>query len=260
MNALIQRPTRWALPAIALVAIVLPLDAADVSPKQQPTAAETFVYVHGAWNGGFWLKSIERLLRAQGHEVYRPTLTGLGERVHLAHRDIDLDIHIQDIVNVIVWEELRDVVLVGRSYGGMVIAGVVDRVPERIKRVIYLDAFLPTDGESLLEISKTKPKVQSDGFVLPPGRTSPGKAPPHMVPQPEKTFTQKISLRQQDAVVRIPTTYILTVEGGKRPEDDEFFRFYERAQSRGWKVVVMEADHGPEASRPEEILKLLTQP
>jgi pimeloyl-ACP methyl ester carboxylesterase len=254
-----NRRVAWLFSILALIAIVLRLDAAEVSSKTPPSTAETFVYVHGAWNGGFGLKKIEQLLRAKGHEVYRPTLTGQGERVHLASPDIDLDTHIQDIVNVIVWEDLHNVVLVGRSYGGMVISGVIDRVPDRIKRAIYIDAFLPADGESLLEISRTKPKVQDDGFIAPRGGT-PAKIPPHMVPQPGKTFTQKISLRHQEATARIPTTYIFTVDKGKRPEDDEFFKFAERAKTRGWKVLTMEADHAPENSCPEELLPLLTNP
>lgn len=243
---------------VALVAFVLQVGGAEVASKSETALAETFVYVHGAWNGGFGLKKIERLLRAEGHDVYRPTLTGQGERVHHANRDIDLDTHIQDVVNVIVWEELRDVVLVGRSYGGMVITGVVDRVPDRIKRVIYLDAFLPGDGESLIDISPIQVKVQDDGFVAPPMRNMLAKDPPYMVPQPGKTFTQKIRLRNQDLVARIPTTYILTVDSGKRPEDDTFFKFAERARLRGWKVLTMEADHSPETSRPQELLSLLT--
>jgi len=242
-----------------LLAIVLQLSAAEVSPKPKMESAETFVYVHGAGYGSFMLKKIDRLLRAQGHDVYRPTLTGIGERVHHARRDIDLDMHIQDIVNVIVWEELRDVVLVGRSYGGMVITGVVDRLPDRIKRVIYLDAFLPVDGESLVDISPVPVKVQDDGFIAPPGRTLQTKGPPHGVPQPAKTFTQKIRLHNQDIVARVPTTYILTVEPGKRPEDDMFFKSAERARVRGWKVVTMEADHNPETSRPEALLPFLTR-
>jgi pimeloyl-ACP methyl ester carboxylesterase len=262
MNSSSLRAARWAVSAIAWVAIGLRLPAAETSPKQTSSRPETFVYVHGAWNGSYGLQKIERLLRAAGHEVYRPALTGLGERVHLAHADISLDTHIQDIVNVIVWEDLRDVVLVGRSYGGMVIAGVIDRVPERIRRAIYLDAFLPADGESLLEISPQRVGVQDDGFVAipPPIRPAVGKAPPHPVPQPGKTFSQKLRLRNPDAAARIPTTYLLTVEAGKRPEEDPFFKFAERARARGWKVAVMEADHGPEISRPEALLPLLTTP
>src|SRR5690606_6360151 len=110
---------------------------------------QTFVIVHGAWAGGWEHKKIAEALEAKGHKVFRPTLTGQGERVHLAKAvDVDLSMHIHDIVNFIEWEDLNDIVLVGHSYGGMVITGVADRVANRLKHVIYLDAFLPENGES----------------------------------------------------------------------------------------------------------------
>jgi hypothetical protein len=111
------------------------------------------VLVHGAWGGGWAWKRVTPLLRAQGHEVFTPTLTGLGERVHLASPAVNLDTHIQDIVNVLLYEDLRDVVLVGHSYGGMVITGVLDRVPERLAHVVHLDAEVPRDGESEFDVS-----------------------------------------------------------------------------------------------------------
>src|SRR5208282_2345856 len=107
----------------------------------------TYVIVHGAWGGGWDWKHVDDLLTADGHEVYRPTLTGQGEHSNLSSTNIDLDTHIQDIVNVILWENLHDVVLVGHSYGGMVITGVADRVPDRIQRLVYVDALLPENGE-----------------------------------------------------------------------------------------------------------------
>ena len=103
----------------------------------------TFVLVHGAWHGGWCWRRVERLLRAQGHEVLTPTLTGLGERAHLMSRQIDLETHIEDVLGVLRIENLRDVVLCGHSYGGMVITGVADREPECITALVYLDAFVP---------------------------------------------------------------------------------------------------------------------
>jgi pimeloyl-ACP methyl ester carboxylesterase len=107
----------------------------------------TFVLVHGMWAGGWYWQKVRPLLRAAGHEVFSPTLTGLGERVHLARPEVDLDTHIDDVVNVMRYEDLRDVVLVGHSYAGMVIGGVADRAPERLARLVYLDAFVPEDGD-----------------------------------------------------------------------------------------------------------------
>jgi pimeloyl-ACP methyl ester carboxylesterase len=134
--------------------------------------------VHGAWGGGWDWKHVDQLLTADGYKVYRPTLTGQGERSHLASTNIDLDTHIQDIVNVIVWEDLHDVVLVGHSYGGMVITGVADRVPDRIRRLVYVDAFVPDNGESANEITiaPALKKPVTNGFVMPLAQGEPAAA------------------------------------------------------------------------------------
>ena len=113
---------------------------------------ETYVYSPGMTSGGFWMKPVAQRLRKAGHEIYTLTLTGLGERSHLLTRDIDLDTHIQDVLNVLEFEDLDDVILVGKSYSGMVITGVAEAMPERIKHLVYLDAFVPQDGQSLADI------------------------------------------------------------------------------------------------------------
>ena len=106
----------------------------------------TFVVAHGAWSSGWAWKKMRPLLRAAGHEIFTPSYTGLGERSHLSSPDLTLETHIQDIANVLFYEDLTDVVLIGHSYGGMVATGVADRASERIRQVIYLDAFVPRDG------------------------------------------------------------------------------------------------------------------
>ena len=108
----------------------------------------SFVLVHGAWHGGWCWRDVASGLRAAGHTVFTPTLSGLGERSHQLSPEIDIDTHIADILNVLEWEELSDIVLVGHSYGGMVITGVADRARERIGHLVYLDAFVPEDGDS----------------------------------------------------------------------------------------------------------------
>jgi pimeloyl-ACP methyl ester carboxylesterase len=112
----------------------------------------TFVLVHGSWAGGVVWREVARRLRKAGHDVYAPTLTGIGERKHLLNREINLDTHIQDVIGVIDDEDLADIVLVGHSYGGMVISGVADRVPEKVASLVYLDAFVPEDGQSNFSI------------------------------------------------------------------------------------------------------------
>ena len=112
----------------------------------------TFVLVHGAWHGGWCWRRVENLLRAEGHRVHAPTLSGLADRSHLAGAGITLSTHVEDVANLIRWEGLKDVVLCGHSYGGMVVSGVAERAPEgSIASIVFLDAFLPADGRSLLD-------------------------------------------------------------------------------------------------------------
>lgn len=112
----------------------------------------TFVLVHGSSHGGWCWKKIIPLLRKYGHEVFAPTLTGLGERSHLVSKDIGLDTHILDILQVLIYEDLDNVILVGHSYGGLVVGGVAEKVPDRIKRLVYLDAYIPQDNKSAFDI------------------------------------------------------------------------------------------------------------
>jgi len=120
----------------------------------------TVVLVHGGWGGGYAWQHVARRLRAAGHEVYTPTLTGLGERVHLATPQVDLGTHIADVVNLLEAEDLSAVALAGHSYGGMVITGVAQCVPQRLDELIYLDAFVPRDGDALLDL--LAPQARAD--------------------------------------------------------------------------------------------------
>jgi pimeloyl-ACP methyl ester carboxylesterase len=113
----------------------------------------TYVLVHGGGHGGWCYQRVARLLRSAGHEVHTPTLTGLAERSHLMGPHVDLDLHIQDITALLHYEDLREVILVGHSYGGMVITGVADRATERIGRLVYLDAATPVNGQSLVDVA-----------------------------------------------------------------------------------------------------------
>jgi pimeloyl-ACP methyl ester carboxylesterase len=113
----------------------------------------TYVLVHGGGHGGWCYQRVARILRAEGHEVYAPTLTGLGERAHLLDDRVDLNRHIEDVVAVLHFEDLRDVILVGHSYGGMVITGIADRAADRVGKLVYLDAANPVNGQSLVDVS-----------------------------------------------------------------------------------------------------------
>jgi len=113
----------------------------------------TYVLVHGGGHGGWCYQRVSRILREAGHEVHAPSLTGLGERAHLLRPGIDLDLQITDVVNLVHYEDLRDVILVGHSYGGMVVTGVADRASDRIGRLVYLDAANPKDSQSLVDVA-----------------------------------------------------------------------------------------------------------
>lgn len=241
---------------------ILILIGTAISHAGEPVSAESkpvLVSVHGAWAGGWQMKKVVPLLEARGYEVHCPTLSGLGERFHTATADIGLETHIQDIVNYILFADLHHVILLGHSYGGMVITGVADRIPERIARLVYLDAFLPENGESALGGRPGLPELFAqntrEGFIH-PWWLKPGKPFPHDVPHPLKTMTDAIVLTNP-AAAAIPGTYILTVEPGKAPETDDFYPFYQRALARGWPVIVMEADHVPQWRKPAETAALL---
>jgi pimeloyl-ACP methyl ester carboxylesterase len=137
-----------------------------------------YVLVHGAWHGSWCWTRVRRLLAA-GHRVFTPTLTGLGERSHLLSRDVGLDTHIADVANLIIWEDLRDIVLVGHSYGGMVVRHVADRMPDRIRSLVYLDAFVPENGKTLFdylpdngESDRKLAMAHGDGWRVPPRSAS----------------------------------------------------------------------------------------
>lgn len=225
-----------------------------------PTNKHTYVIVHGAWGGGWAFRQVDSLLTADGNKVFRPTLTGQGERAHLASTNINLSTHIQDIVNVILYEDLHDIVLVGHSYGGMVITGVADRVPDRIQRLIYIDALLPLDGESVdsdrVHFGKHPVDlVISNGFTTYRGFNT-NRPLPHDVPMSAKTFSEAISLKNQDVAKKIPAAYILAI-GTNSVQDARFNFFYERAKERGWPVFTIESDHNAQWSHPKELTKML---
>jgi pimeloyl-ACP methyl ester carboxylesterase len=237
------------------IAIMLLLLLSNMSPVFSQKKQTTFVIVHGAWGGSWAFKKVDSLMTAHGHLVYRPSLTGQGERVHLASPEIDLSTHVNDVVNMILFENLKDIVLVGHSYGGMVITGVADRIPERIRKLLYLDAFLPVDGESLFSSNPTnrewlKP-MEKDGMLTPPW-VKPGQPLPRDVPQSVKTFSEPLSLKNPKAK-SIPGVYILTIDTGKKAEDDTFAMFGDRAKKRGYKFIELIADHNPQWSKPEEL-------
>lgn len=229
----------------------------------------TFVLVHGAWAGSIVWRPIEDRLRKAGHEVLRPTLTGLGERRHLLSRGIDLDTHIEDVLAVIDYEDLTDVVLVGHSYGGMVVTGVADRVPDKIASLVYLDAFLPENGQSLFGLVPAdaprpdRPSVPADeDYLTPPlppdafGEPSPEALDffeRKTAPQPTACFTQPVAL--SGGIDRIAKkTYIYAND----PAPTTFTPFFEKLKDEpGWAVHTLPCTHMVQIDMPDELTELL---
>jgi pimeloyl-ACP methyl ester carboxylesterase len=244
-----------------LTILLLIIVCTSHSAFSQATPKPTYVIVHGAWGGSWAFKQVDSLLTEKGGIVYRPSLTGLGERMHLATKDVGLSTHITDVVNMILFEDLQNVILVGHSYGGMVITGVADSIPGRISKLIYLDAFVPDAGENVISLVGSREeafkKMNVNGYLI-PAWVPAGKLPPKDVPHPFKTFTDKIILKNKLRVT-ISTTYILTVDKGKDPKNDDFAIQADRAQKKGWPVVYLESDHNPQWSAPQALAEMLTK-
>jgi len=211
----------------------------------------TFVLVHGTTGGGWVWKRIAKRLKDAGHVVYRPTLTGLGERVHLATRDVGLATHIQDIVNVITYEELSDIILVGHSYGGIVVDGVAEAIPERIREIVYLDAVIAQDGESVADCVGPEARArfssqvaeQGDGWLIPVQR-GPNDLPGKNTPHPWKSWSDPIH-RSNPAAAAIPRIYLRCI-ADKQPGSDwekTTATSWQRAQANGWRLVEVDTVH-----------------
>jgi pimeloyl-ACP methyl ester carboxylesterase len=224
----------------------------------------TFVVAHGAWSAGWAWKKMHPLMTARGHRLVAPTYTGLGERAHLAGPEIDLDTHIADILGVLEFEDLSAINLIGHSYGGMVATGVADRARTRIVRLIYIDAFAPDDGDSVLDLlpasARAQRKPSADGFIPPvdmPPDTSPEDrawCAPLRRPQPARTFEQKLKL--QNGALTLPRHYIYCA---RHAPDDRFHRFYERAMRENWGVTEIDSSHNPHITCPESLADLLNR-
>ncbi len=225
----------------------------------------TFVVAHGAWGAGWTWKKMHPLMIARGHRLFTPSYTGLGERAHLARPDLDLETHIADILGVLEYEDLSGVNLIGHSYGGMVATGVADRARPRIAQLIYIDAFAPNDGDSLLDLLPVETRAQrqagKDGWRIPPGPMPPDTpaedvawCTPRRMPQPVKTFEQK--LRLHNGPLTLPRHYIYCT---RRPPDDRFRPLYERAKREGWGTYEIDASHNPHITCPEALADLLAR-
>ena len=234
----------------------------------RPSVA-TYVLVHGAWHGSWCWKRVRNALQALGHEVFTPTLTGLGERYHLSSPSINLDMHIADVVNLIQLEELSEVVLCGHSYGGCVISGAADRIPKGIRALVYLDAFVIEDGECLFDLV---PDDRSQGMRQQARKTGDGwKVDPipaevfrvnsrdcawvnaQCTPHPLPCFEQRIRLTGGLDGIRDITHILTDWEGSPMPAA------HERAKAKGWKTHTMPCGHDVMLDLPNELTAFFLQ-
>jgi pimeloyl-ACP methyl ester carboxylesterase len=229
-----------------------------------------FLLVHGTWGGGWQWRGVAERLRAKGHLVFTPTLTGLGEREHLVSRETNLDTHIQDIAAVITKEDLHDLVLVGTSYAGLVISGVADLMPDRIGTLIYLNAALPADGKCMLDTvsSERRAAVQrladaeGDGYRIPSSLVLDTGIEDDAAKQ---DFLRRMSahplasllqpLRLSGRYNEVPhKAYVLAT----KKISHHFQEYYDWAQRQpGWTAHVIASHHYPMATEPDLTADLL---
>lgn len=236
-----------------------------------------FVLVHGAWHGGWAWKRVAPLLRREGAEVYTPTLTGMGERAHLASyldpQAINLDLHARDVRQLLEYEDLTQVVLVGHAYAGMVITAVAEACPERIGQLVYLNGVVPKDGESMVDqlaevrgpefTSWVRRQIQTgQGFLPPPatpqevgrrwGITDAADLAwvgSKVTPQPAAAFAQPVRVGRPEAK-SVPRSFIGSSEAG-------FDSVAQAAKKDGWAVYHIDSGHDPMITKPEELAAIL---
>ena len=228
----------------------------------------TFVLVHGAWHGGWCWRRVAALLRKAGHDVYAPSLTGLGERKHLASRQIDLATHIEDVVQLLEMEDLRQVVLVGHSYGGMVITGAADRMAWRLSRLVYLDAFVPEDGGCALDYvvparaAAMREQGERTGWVTPPPMSLWGLSAtehldfvgPREVRHPFGCFTQAVRLTNPAEMGVLPKTFVYC----SSPATGTFDGFAAKYRNDpAWRFHELKTGHDAMILMPEEVARIL---
>ncbi len=221
------------------------------------------VVCHGAWSAGWAWKKMRPLVAASGHTLYVPTYTGLGERQHLASPENDLDTHIADVCGTLHCEDLRDVVLVGHSYGGMVATGVADRAADRIARLVYVDAFVPRSGQSLADLagpngrSAMRERAHAgggDGWLVPPNPAPPDTSTadlewiaPRRFSQSLRCFEQKLHIAAEPRMAR---AYVYC---RRAAPGDVFRQFRDRARAEGWPNFEIDSSHNAHITAPEAL-------
>lgn len=271
---------RRILAAAAAGATVAAVKIPDSEARAQTSNRGTYVLVHPAWHGGWCWKKVTPLLRARGHDVYTPTLTGLGERSHLGHPELGLETHIQDIVNVLKYEDVSGVILVGHSSSGSVITGVADLVPQQIAHLVYLDAFVPTDGQTMMDVippdrrqgMEQRVRAEGRGWLLPSLAPAPWDQflreawritdeadrqwmLARLGPTPFKVFKDPVR-RSNPAAEQLQRTFIRCLQW----PNPMFDRYAETARrTAGWRYRELATSHEPFITHPQELATLLLE-
>ena len=231
---------------------------------------KTFLLVAGGWGGSWTWQRVAPLLQAAGARVETVTLTGLGERSHLLTQEVDLNTHVQDVVNALTWREMTNVTLVGHSYGGMVVTGAADRAAERLGALVYLDAFLPTDGQCIQDLALPERREQTaaaveDGWKLPYIHSPAFRAEDDpegdeiiirlSTPHPYNAFFTKLALSGREKTIP-KRTYIRALRYDPSPMALSEARCREEG---GWRVETVDAHHMLPFLAPEESARLLLE-
>jgi pimeloyl-ACP methyl ester carboxylesterase len=267
-----ERPTIAPMDAtpdpLDLEPLVAEQEISELEPVSSFAEPRTFVLVHGAWHGAWCWRRVADLLAAQGHRVVTPSLTGVGERSHLLGHAVDLDTQILDVVNEMKWRELKDVVLVGHSYGGMVVSGVAEKLEKSIASLVMLDAFFPQDGQALVDLQPPHVREafqnaeRQGALALPPipaaifnvNEEDRAWVDAQCTPHPLKCFTQKLTLT--GARERIAKkAYIRATAFPNLPFDQAL----EAAHDKGWHLYELPCGHDVMIDMPERLAEILIE-
>ena len=229
----------------------------------------TYVLVHGAWGGAHTWKLVRPGLWAAGHHVFTPGLTGIGDCVHLASPQVGLNTHIDDVVNQIVYEDLFDIVLLGFSYGGMVVTGALAHIADRVRELVYLDAFVPENGQSINDLAGTAPAEKSLGepWLIPPRPRvidDPVEAAWNdlrRTPQPARTFTEAVQLRMPVEDYPFGRTYVKALDDPRRTDGpNPFWDAAERVRDHpAWRYREIDTNHMIPQNRHAELVQILLE-
>jgi pimeloyl-ACP methyl ester carboxylesterase len=225
-----------------------------------------FVLVHGAWGGSYGFRKVRGPLRAAGHDVFTPSLTGIGERAHLTSPQVDLTTHVTDVVNTVLYEDLGDIVLLGWSYGGFVVTGALEHIGDRVAHLVFLDAFVPADGDSLFSLTGRQSGVLGADWLVPPiprEYDDPDEAAwanERRTAQPVGCFTEPVRLPRPLEAYPFTRTYIKAT-GDPRPQAGHpFWDAADRVrQSPAWRYREIATNHMIPNNRPEELAGLLLE-